>query len=288
MKKLLLPIVCAVLLAGCQSIPSHELTDETADRLYHKGMQALSPISRDVNPKRAKAYFEAASEKGSAEANNALGVMYDQGIAVKQNKVRALNYYKAAADMGLAAAQYNLAVHYYENDPKNPALMYYLNEALKQNNSSAQLFLGQIQLEQGDVKKAYRNLSKAAAQEQPDALMLIAMMNKEGKGTPKDSAAARHHLMQATELGQPDAAFILGSMYLYGDGAPKNPAKALKYFEKAAELGHTKALVNLAIMHVKGEGTEIDLEKAAKLFKIAADRGDEQAKLVMLSLQNKK
>ena len=52
------------------------------------------------------------AERGDADAQYNLGVMYDTGQGVAQDYAEALKWYRRAAEQGHAAAQYNLGVVY--------------------------------------------------------------------------------------------------------------------------------------------------------------------------------
>jgi hypothetical protein len=53
-----------------------------------------------------------AAEQGRADAQNALGVMYDDGRGVAQDPAQAREWFRKAAEQGHAAAQNNLAFMY--------------------------------------------------------------------------------------------------------------------------------------------------------------------------------
>jgi hypothetical protein len=61
---------------------------------------------RDLEPLRQ------AAERGFADAQNALGVRYDDGIGVAQDPAQAREWFRKAAEQGHAAAQNNLAFMY--------------------------------------------------------------------------------------------------------------------------------------------------------------------------------
>ena len=52
------------------------------------------------------------AERGNANAQYNLGVMYSQGLGVTQDHAEAVKWYRKAAEQGLADAQYNLGVMY--------------------------------------------------------------------------------------------------------------------------------------------------------------------------------
>ena len=52
------------------------------------------------------------AQKGDAQAQSNLGLIYDNGEGVPQDYAQAMKWYRLAADQGYASAQYNLAVMY--------------------------------------------------------------------------------------------------------------------------------------------------------------------------------
>ena len=56
--------------------------------------------------------FRPLAERGVAEAQFNLGVMYDTGRGVPQDYAEALKWYRKAAGQGNAGAQYNLGIMY--------------------------------------------------------------------------------------------------------------------------------------------------------------------------------
>ena len=52
------------------------------------------------------------AEKGDAEAQLKLGVMYDTGLGAPQNHAQAVKWYRLAADKGKTEAQFNLGFLY--------------------------------------------------------------------------------------------------------------------------------------------------------------------------------
>jgi len=57
--------------------------------------------------------FRPLAEQGDADAQYALGVMYDEGTGVPVNAAEAVKWYRKAAEQGDIYAQYNLGVMYH-------------------------------------------------------------------------------------------------------------------------------------------------------------------------------
>ncbi|GAA5101057.1 tetratricopeptide repeat protein [Wohlfahrtiimonas larvae] len=270
-------LLLSCILTACNSVPPQDIKTLSAESLYYKGVQNLSGNGIPRDEAKALQYFKAASDKGYISADNAIAVMYDEGIAVKADKEIALQYYAKAAKSQDTAALYNLAAFYYENDPSNPKLQQYLEQAIDHKDGDALSLQARIQMRNGNLNEAYRLFAKAAKVQHPDALFYLYLMNKEGKGTRKNKNLSMTYLKKAAELRQPEALFILGTMYLQGDELPQDKPKAFDLLNKAAKAGHIKATVNLAIMYQKGDGIDQDLSKSIQLLKIAAAQGDQQA-----------
>ncbi len=286
MKRQILSIMLiSVILTACDSLPTQEITELSAEDLYYKGVQNLSGHGIPKDAEKALQYFTAASDKGYSSADNAIAVMYDEGISVKQDKKLALKYYEKAAESNDASAQYNLAAYYYENDPTNPKLQQYLKQPVSSKDSAALNLQARIQMKNDNFREAYQLFTKSAWQQNPEAFFYLYLLNKEGQGTVQNNKKALNYLRKSAELNQPNAQFTLGAMYLQGEGVQKNMKTAFILFEQAAKFGHSKALMNLAIMYQNGDGVEKNSSKSFELLKIAAAKGDQQAIQALNSLK---
>ena len=78
---------------------------------YHLGLMALaSSKKKDIN--RALNWLNLAAIKAFPPAQYSMGVLYDKGLGVTENKSTALLWYYAAAENNYAKAQYNLGVFF--------------------------------------------------------------------------------------------------------------------------------------------------------------------------------
>jgi len=75
---------------------------------YEDGMSAYKKKDFSTAVKK----FKSATNKGHAEAQYNLALMYDTGEGVAQNYSEAVRLYKLAAEQGLASAQFNLGLMY--------------------------------------------------------------------------------------------------------------------------------------------------------------------------------
>jgi localization factor PodJL len=128
------------------------------------------------------------------------------------------------------------------------------------------------------------SLRDAVAGGQPNAQYELAMRLLEGRGLPKDQAAAFRWFERAASLGLAPAQYRLGSMYEKGIGVARDLAGAKRWYLKAAEAGNARAAHNLAVMSAEpGEGAQ-NYGEAVKWFRKAAELGvrDSQYNLAIL------
>lgn len=85
---------------GCPK-PTIRGTVARGDRAYEAG-----------NYTGAMQWYRRASVLGSADAENSIGFMYDNGQGVPQDFTEAMRWYQKAADRGFATAQYNIGRMY--------------------------------------------------------------------------------------------------------------------------------------------------------------------------------
>jgi TPR repeat protein len=153
--------------------------------------------------KRTYEWFTAAANRGSAEAQYRLGMMYHEGKSkvVPQDHKKAIEWLKKAADQGYAEAQYNLSLMYSEDEA-----IEWLTKSAAQGNVFAQIDLG---------KRYYI-----------------------GKGMPQDYRKAAEWIAKVANRGDDRAyavaQFDLGYMYESGQGVPRNYKKAAEWYAKAA------------------------------------------------------
>ena len=68
------------------------------------------PLVGDEDAKKLFQEIKVKAEAGDKDAQHNLGVMYERGEGVQQNRKEAVKWYRKAAEQGLAEAQYNLGV----------------------------------------------------------------------------------------------------------------------------------------------------------------------------------
>jgi TPR repeat protein len=128
----------------------------------------------------------------------------------------------------------------------------------------------------GDYAKAYK-IWRGIEDQDLAALRNVAMMQRLGQGTPKDSKAAEQTYERAAEAGLPTAQADLADMLLKGEAGPPDPKRALPLLAAAAAANHPVAQYELGQMYEAGELVPKDLEVARRLYAAAAGHGMKEA-----------
>lgn len=128
----------------------------------------------------------------------------------------------------------------------------------------------------GPLDHATRLLEESAAQNNSDALYLLAEMNFYGNYThPRDFKSAFNYYQRLASLnGNSSAQYMVGLMYSTGIGGAveRDQARALLYYTFAATQGHTRAEMAVAHRHHAGIGTPKNCDSAVKYYKRVADK----------------
>ena len=156
--------------------------------------------------------------------------IYLNGDGVKENLSEAVKWLRKGAESGDAKCQWALGNEYYNG----------INE------------LG-LPI---DGRLAVYWLEKAAAQNQDNAMTILAYMYDEGKLIKRDIQKALNLYRKAAELGNEEAAYNYAYSYQVGDGVDIDKRTAFKWMKKSAELGYIKARLELGYMFATGYGCE--------------------------------
>lgn len=134
-----------------------------------------------------------------------------------------------------------------------------------------------------NIPEAMRWLDKAAAQNQVEAMTLLARIHLSGESLASDDSGiqvpelspsrASELLARAAALGGSEAQFLLGQLYLTGTGVDADRKTAFNWYLAAAEQGHTEAQYVLSQAYEAGMGTDADPEAAVLWLRKAAGAG---------------
>ena len=179
--------------------------------------------------------YKLAVEQGNAEAQNNLGVMYENGEGVAQDYKEAVRWFKLAAEQGNAKAQDNLGSRYV--DGKGVAQ---------------------------DYKEAVRWFKLAAEQGFAQAQDDLGFMYYKGQGVAQDYKEAVKWYKLAAEQGNAEAQNNLGVYYWN----KRNDKRAGKWL-LLAKLGHNdKASDNYNLVKAIRDGFENELKQIVSAFRV--------------------
>jgi uncharacterized protein len=188
-------LMCAVAALCCES--GHAGVAEGTDAV---GKGGYATALRELRP---------AAERGDAEAQYRLGVMYEFGRGVAMDKPLAMAWYRRAVAQGNVSAQVELGVIYATGD-------------------------GVIQ----DDVQAVEWFRKAVVQGNATAQVDLGLMYAKGTGVQKDDAQAIAWFRKAADQGLPIAQFKMGVAYENGEGVAKDDVLAYASCAIAARGGN--------------------------------------------------
>jgi uncharacterized protein len=177
--------------------------------------------------------FKPAAQKGNAEAQFDLGVMYQRGHGVGKDTEEAFKWLRASADQGLPQAQFLVGQMREKGEGIAP-----------------------------DYAEAQRWYQMAANSGDPDAANGLAALYEEGFGVSKDVSRAAHWYRLAADQGLPEAQFRLALLLEMGQGVTKNDEEATRWYTRAAEQGNGFAESRLGSLYLQGKGVPQDNLKA--------------------------
>ncbi|HJT86268.1 MAG TPA: metallophosphoesterase [Bryobacteraceae bacterium] len=186
------------------------------------------------------------AERGDANAEYNLGLLYALGKGVPQNYQTAAEWYRKAAEQGVAAAEYNLGVLYANGQgvSKSPG------DAINWFTKAAQQGIAEADASLGDL---YHD------------------------GSPPNYANAEEWYRKAAAQGIASAQFSLGLMHDLGEGVPQDYDEAIRWYRQAADAGYAPALTNLGILYYNQQGVKRDLLEAYAWLERAQKLNDPRA-----------
>jgi TPR repeat protein len=226
--RLLAGIALACAVAGVVG-PAPAVADAAAD-IAETEMKAAREALAGKNLADAAQWFRKAAEKGSAEGQFYLGLLYQEGKGVPQDYEQALVWYRKAAAAGHAEAQYNLGNLYEKGlgTAKDPA------EAIKWFRTVGQVGIAPLP---GSARRLVTGASGAEASDvQPAAVSKALQDRLETAKKPPEQLAAE--LMERANQGDPEAQYKLGEMFEEGKGVPQDPVVGAQWKSLAASKGY--------------------------------------------------
>jgi hypothetical protein len=153
------------------------------------------------------------ADHGDAEACNVIGMMYKQGIGLKQNDEKAFIYFQKAAESGYAKAALNIA------------LMYKYGHGVDQNYT-----------------KFIEWLEKAAEMGYEHTEYLLGYSFYKGQGKKQNYQIAFQYFEKGAEKGNAACSYMLSLCYFMGRGIARDADKGKYWMEIAANKGVSRAI----------------------------------------------
>lgn len=230
-------------------------------------------LGEPKNPRLAHEWWQRSAKLGNRDASYQLGKECQRQHQDKLVSV-CLDWFEQAAKRDHAGAQLILGEWYASQPGADADAVQWLEKAAEQGNRDAQYRLG-LRYEQGKgVSKrpdlAQRWYEKAAAQQQPDALLTLARQANTTEAFPLYQRAAN--------AGSPPAQLWLGQTYLAGEWVSQDLALGRYWLELAASHGSHEAEYQLSLQQTDAVAREHWLT-------LAAAGGVSQAQLELAKLQ---
>lgn len=190
-----------------------------------------------------------AAEAGDANAQNIVGIAFENGNGVEKDVTKALEWYEKSVAQGFVKAQVNLGTMLREAPDGIPQ----------------------------DYPRAAKLFEAAMAQDFPFAFWERGRMYEQGEAGPVDYPAAIKLYERGLELGNGESGNALAQLYRKGQGVEKDEPRARALYAQAAQTGYKVALGNLAHSYEIGMGGNKDALAAYALYHEAVVRGDGNA-----------
>lgn len=252
-------------------------------------------------------YCEREAGHNNEQAQFLLGVLYDAGIGVLQDKDKALQLYTKASLKNHQGAMFNM-YEYYTKEGIDETANYWLQRLAEQGLAGAQNAYADVLRNAGKPEEAFTWYEKAAKQGLAIAQTFLALCYVNGKGVNVDYELGKKWCECAAEQEEPAAEYCMGERFSTTEaesyqwhkraaehgwaaaqnmlgryleegwgGVSKNQQEAVAWFRKAAEQGEAAAQVNLANCLYNARGCREDKQEAYVWYTKAAEKGIAQA-----------
>lgn len=230
-------------------------------RLHYDGTRDLP-----VNMKDARSYFMRVAklywtregriiqserpglDKVASKAAGYLGRMFLRGEGVQTSFDKALIWFGRGITNGDAGSLYGMGLMYLEGlgVPKNPGkAAEYFKAAADQDYENAQVALGKLYLDQGEISSAARYFEFAGRHDHIEALYHLAELYDQGVGRERSCSFATQYYKAVAERAEPiHSSFTEANQAL----AAGDLELALVEYMMAAEQGYKVAQVNVAYL----------------------------------------
>lgn len=271
-----------------ESKPALKLSMEEC---YVQGMDQYLLLEYDLAFPLLKKVCDKVSpnEKKYADAQVALGWMYENGKGTGNDMKMAAHYYSLAAENGNRDGEhgYVRAVHMrmdVTEEETKKALGYIEGFKIRKLYAEDSYDEGLKLYQKRKFEKAFEYLLTAAKCDNIQAQYGIASMYQEGQGTDVNEEEALKWYRKAGLRGHMRAQFECGLIYELGKGTERDEQEALRWFLRAAKRGHVDSQYLCGLLYMDEEFPESDPEKGRYWLELAAEQGSENAKRMLGNL----
>lgn len=210
-----------------------------------------------------------------------LGLMYDGGVGVKEDKAQAVFWYRKAAENGYPKAKVALGFMYdigFGVGRCTEKARIWFREAAEQGYPRAQFHLGFSYLDGDQDHLALFWLSKAVDNGYPGAACTLGSMYENGWGVEQDTKQATFWYHQAATQGVEEAQWCLATL-LSRDRPDfeRDDNLALFWYSESANQGDSWAQFKLGLIYEKTPKVENNVEIAISWYLESAKNGNNDA-----------
>ncbi|HKS35229.1 MAG TPA: hypothetical protein VJS14_16005 [Enterobacteriaceae bacterium] len=283
------------LLGGCAQ-PQAPLTGKALEQAAAQGdVHAQYILARQLAERheypRAMQLMQTVGNKGAissatawerSEAARQVGDWYQAGLGEPRNEPLAITWWEKASSLGNARASYQLALRCQQQHGGEVTTdcIDVWEKAGEQGHGGAQLALATwFARHEGASQKALSWLQKAADQQQPEALYLLAQRYEKGDGVDKREDMAERLYLQSAEKGYPAAQ--------RRQGERREGKVAFDWYLKAAEGNDPAAQRWMAVALLEGKGAPRNEPQGMAWLQRAVKGGDPQAQYLYSQRQTR-
>ncbi|MDD2829364.1 MAG: tetratricopeptide repeat protein [Sulfuricurvum sp.] len=225
-----------------------------AEAQFNLGVIYGAGLGTESNMDKAIGWYNKAATQNHPEAAYIMSIAYAKGQGIKEDKTASMQWLKKAAELGSARAQNSLGDDYFDgiDVAQNRSTAFYLyKKAAEQGNADAQRNMGYV----------YSN-GQGAEQNDQEAIKWYTLAAKQELVIAygelggiymklKDYKQGMYWLQKGSESGDNNAQRQYGVGYFLGDGVPENKAEGFKWVFLAVETGHDENAYDLEAKLVK-------------------------------------
>ena len=256
----------------------------------------------------AATWYRLAAERGFANSQANLALMYERGLGVPKDSIESMRLYGQAANQGHPLAQYNFArlmLRQTNALANRTQAEQWLTRSADQGLTEAQLELGYLYLKLGaeawsrqplttnqlkeldenknglwelhevsEYRRAHTRFQLAAKQTNAAAEYAIGCLFHEGKGVARDPVRAAQWFGRAALSDLPNAHYNLACLLQNELLNDENALRAFTHYLRAAKYGHAQAQYNLGLIYYEGRSSFVggSFPDAWAWWKLAAEQ----------------